>query len=118
MQASQALHAERSGGGGFSVLGILIEDSSGQPPTAADLRTWAKAYSVTFPVLGDPDKSAFKTFIPRGVLPAYLVIDREGIVRYRAVGAADDPAAEDKLKAALDAAGAPAPMSLPAGSDG
>lgn len=103
MQASETLHTERAAEG-FSSLGILIENTTGDPPSATDVKTWIKAYSVTFPVLADPDKSVFKTYVPTPVLPTSFVIDRAGIIRLRVQGTTDDAAGEAKLNAAIDEA--------------
>ena len=42
------------------MLEVLIENSSGGPPSTTDLKNWIKAYAVTFPVLADEDKSVFQ----------------------------------------------------------
>lgn len=103
MQASESLHTEK-GADGFSSLGILIENTTGDPPSATDVKTWMNAYAVTFPVLADPDKTVFKTYVPSPVLPTSLVIDRAGIIRMRLQGTTDDAATETKLRAAIDEA--------------
>ncbi len=103
MQASESLHNARAAEG-FSALGILIENTTGDPPTAKDVMTWMTAYGVTFPVLADPEKSVFETYVPSPVLPTSLVIDRSGIIRMRLQGTADDAATEAKLTAAIDQA--------------
>jgi hypothetical protein len=103
VQASESLHTERSAEG-FSSLGILIENTTGDPPTAANVKTWMTAYSVTFPVLADPEKAVFNLYVPSPVLPTSLVIDRAGIIRMRLQGTTDDAATEAKLRAAIDEA--------------
>ncbi len=103
MQASESLHTER-GDEGFSSLGILIENTTGDPPSASDVKTWIKAYAVTFPVLADPEKAVFNVYVPLPVLPTSLVIDRAGIIRMRLQGTTDDTATEAKLRAAIDEA--------------
>ena len=114
MQASETLFKERSSSG-FVVLEVLVENATGGPPTSDDVRTWIKGYGVTFPVIADPDKSVFKTYVPKTVLPTYLVIGRDGVITYRGQGTTDDAAEEDRVKAAIDAALA-APAKVPAGS--
>lgn len=103
MQASESLHTELSAEG-FSSLGILTENVTGDPPSATDVKNWIKAYSVTFPVLADPEKAVFKLYVPSPVLPTSLVIDRAGIIRMRLQGTTDDAATEAKLRAAIDEA--------------
>lgn len=86
------------------MLEVLIENSSGGPPSTTDLKNWIKAYAVTFPVLADEDKSVFQLYVPETVLPTYLLIGRDGVITHRAQGTTDDPAAEGQLDAAIDAA--------------
>jgi len=89
---------------GLVVLEVLVENSSGGPPSSIDLKNWIKAYAVTFAVLADRDKSVFRLYVPETVLPTYLVIGRDGVIVYRSQGTTDDPTAEDKLDTAIDAA--------------
>lgn len=106
MQASEALYKDL-GGRGFVVLGILVENATGGPTTPANLRTWTTAYSVTFPVLGDPEKTVFKTYVPQTLLPAFAIVGRDGVITYRGQGTTDDVAAEEKLRAEIKAALSP-----------
>jgi len=97
------LFQERSSAG-LVVLGVLVENATGGPPTSSDVKTWISVYKVTFPVVADPDKTVFEAYDPQRILPTYLVVGRDGVITYRAQGTTDDPSAEDKLKTAIDAA--------------
>lgn len=103
MQASEAFYKELSGRG-FVVLGILVENATGGPTTPDNLRTWTTAYNVTFPVLGDPEKSVFKTYVPQTLLPAFAIVGRDGVITYRGQGTTEAAASEEKLRAEINAA--------------
>jgi peroxiredoxin len=51
----------------------------------ADLQAFADELGLCLPVLRDPDRSAFRTF-GLDVLPAIIILDREGQVFHKAVG--------------------------------
>jgi len=103
VQASESLYTRKSADG-LTVIGILIENATAKPPTSADLRTWINAYSVTFPVLADPEKTAFAAYVPQTVLPAYFLVGRDGVIKLTSRGTTDDPGAEARLEAAIDQA--------------
>jgi len=90
---------------GRTLAGAAVRrNATAKPPTSADLGTWINAYSVTFPVLADPDKKAFAAYVPETVLPAYFLVGRDGVIKFTARGTTDDPAAEARLEAAINQA--------------
>lgn len=61
---------------GFQVITILISGS----PSA-----WAQQYNLTFPVLDDNNQSIWNIY-GEGYIPLNIIIDREGIIRYKEAG--------------------------------
>ena len=58
------------------------------------------SYDLSFPIVLDTDSSVIKAWPVKG-LPTTLVVDPEGLIRYRAIGARewDDPAILDAVRA-------------------
>ena len=48
-----------------------------------------------------PDSSAWEAWNPAGITPLFVLIDRQGIVRYRAAGASAITAVATKVKELL-----------------
>ncbi len=56
------------------VLGVMMENVSGAPPSTADLGEWVEAYDVTHPLLAGP--GALEAML-QGGYPTLPVIDRD-----------------------------------------
>lgn len=65
--------AERRGRG-FRVLGTLFQDAVSEPASPADAQTWAKAFSIDFPFVADPDHQ-LGLFTSANVAPFNLLVD-------------------------------------------
>ena len=98
--ALDSLHRE-FGARGLTVAGVSI-DVIGDTVSIAN---FARALGATYTLWLDPDDRVSNTFRAIGVPSSYL-IDRDGVLRWRALGAihASDP----KLRALLDSALGPA----------
>jgi peroxiredoxin len=69
---------------GFEVVGVSIDD-----PSARDaVERFRSEFGLSFPLLFDPDKSAYRSFQATGV-PETFLIDREGRIVERFVGPRD-----------------------------
>lgn len=103
--ALDSLHRE-FGARGLTVAGVSI-DVIGDTVSIA---SFARALGASYPLWLDPDDRVSNTFRAIGVPSSYL-IDRDGVLRWRALGAihASDP----KLRALLDSALGPALPSAP-----
>ncbi len=64
---------------GFQVITLLI---SGKPSD------WAQLHGLSFPILSDSDERYWQ-YYGEGPIPLNLVIDREGIIRYKQGGYAE-----------------------------
>jgi cytochrome c biogenesis protein CcmG, thiol:disulfide interchange protein DsbE len=75
---------------GFVVVGVdlLFQERSQYQRDVDDVRTFAKLYGVTYPMVLDEDGSASQAY---GIapLPTSYIIDRDGKVRYIQVGPLD-----------------------------
>jgi peroxiredoxin len=69
---------------GFEVLGVSIDD-----PSARDaIERFREEFGLTFPLLVDPDRSAYRAYQATGV-PETFLVDRAGRVVERFVGPRD-----------------------------
>jgi peroxiredoxin len=67
-------------GKGFEILAINIERDSKE-----EILEFMKELRLTFPVLLDPDMKVTRTYRLIG-LPVSMLIDRQGIIRYKQIG--------------------------------
>jgi len=71
-------------------LWVSVEDK--EEASDAYLRSFAKSLKVTFPVLRDPEKRAYKQFSERTRLPLVVIFDKEGkVVMPNQFGASSQP---------------------------
>jgi peroxiredoxin len=91
----QALHEEDPS---FTVIGVLIQNEDGDPPTTADAGVWADAFGLTFPALADEQQVSKPDWQPLQGLPATWVIDPDGYVVWAHRYSAD----ADELIEAID----------------
>lgn len=93
----QALHQTYSGSG-LEVIGVSIDESGSMDDVAA----FTHDYGMTYTIALDPDDHVSTAFRFQGV-PASVLIDRAGIVRWRHVGAFQvvDPEFQAALKKVL-----------------
>ncbi len=90
--ALSALQAAQ-GPDGAVFVGVNFRDD------AAAARAYLEEFGVTYPSLGDPTGSiAFRFGVP--YLPATIVVDAEGQMRFRAVGALDEETLGDLIRRA------------------
>ena len=77
----QALHQQFSGRG-LRVIGVSVDDAA----TAGDVADFVRDFGMTYTVLRDPANRISALFRLHGV-PGSFLIDRQGIVRWRRLGA-------------------------------
>jgi len=70
---------------GLRIVQILFQDAQGLPATKFFCRQWRDEYGLTFPVLVDP-LFTMESLLSLGQTPLNLLIDRDGVIRYRSVG--------------------------------
>ncbi len=96
MPQLQALHA-RYAARGFRMVGVSIDgDGAGDA-----IRRFVSEYKVTFPIWHDAEDRVTTVFRTVGV-PTTFLIDRQGVLRWRAVGAVEP--GDSTLTAAIEAA--------------
>lgn len=88
---------------GVRVLSVLIQDESYMAPDTADCTTWTSDNGLSNRVLIDPTQET-QLYFPMGALPALLVFDDMGTIRFREYGFAGG---FGTLRAELDALLAP-----------
>jgi peroxiredoxin len=101
MPGLQALH-ERFGARGLRVLAASIDGRGADPA----VRAFGEELGLTFTLLHDPDERVVRAFRTAGVPEAFL-IDREGRIAARWIGAFDplDPAVASRIERVLAGAG-------------
>ncbi|HUP01015.1 MAG TPA: TlpA disulfide reductase family protein [Gemmatimonadota bacterium] len=95
--ALQSLHVARAADG-LRIVGVSV-DARG---AVDDVRRFAGEFGITYELWHDPAEGVATAFLLHGV-PSTVLIDREGIVRWRHVGPIreDDPGLMAALSAAL-----------------
>jgi cytochrome c biogenesis protein CcmG/thiol:disulfide interchange protein DsbE len=79
---------------GVAVVGVNYKES------LDTIERFKAAHPIPYPVLRDRTGDLFKAWSP-GVMPATIVLDRQGRARWRTVG--EIPADDTRLRAAIDA---------------
>ena len=67
------------------VVVAVIQDEDYAAPDAAFCQDWVDTYGLTNPVVMDPTQET-GIYFPAGSLPAALIVDSEGTIRYREYG--------------------------------
>lgn len=107
MPALQRLH-ETMAGQGLNIVAVSVD----APPTtlnplgqlATDVQDFIDRFGLTFTVLHDPSGDIQTVFQTNG-LPTTYIIDRDGRIRRKVMGAAawDEPAFADEIRKLLEA---------------
>jgi len=79
---------------GLVMVGVSV-DGAGM---GGDVRDFAQAHGMTYPIWLDPDKQLALKFLTLGV-PETFLIDRTGVIRWRKIGAL--PVGDTTLAAAI-----------------
>jgi cytochrome c biogenesis protein CcmG/thiol:disulfide interchange protein DsbE len=85
---------QKYSGDGLQILGVIYNDG---PQTATD---FAKSYGATWPLLQDPNQTAWKSF-KNSLVPVSYYIDRDGIVRAVSYGPPPSGYLDDEIKQIL-----------------
>jgi thiol-disulfide isomerase/thioredoxin len=80
------------------VISVLIQDDAFAAPSPSFCQSWVNTYGLRFPVLMDT-RQVTQVYFPMGALPANLIVDSRGVIRYREYGAS---AGLRTLRSALD----------------
>ncbi len=73
---------------GVRVIQVIIQDQNFAAPTTDYCQTWVDRFGLTNVELIDPAQIT-NVFFPDGSLPSSIIVDRNGIIRYRENGATD-----------------------------
>jgi len=82
---------------GVNFVGLDVSDQD------AAAREYTKKYGVPYPSILDPAGTTLASIpsVPPGALPSTLILDREGRIAVRFIGAVMEPAFTEKLNAVL-----------------
>lgn len=83
---------------GVRVVQVMLQNPDGTAATPEFCQNWVDTYDLRFPEVLDPDGTTW-VFAPDNALPATVIIDSAGIIRYREYGTT---ANLSSLTAALD----------------
>ena len=83
---------------GVRIVQVLVQNPDRTAITGAFCNTWVSRYGLTIPELMDPEQ-ALQPYYPGLAFPGNLIVDRRGLIRYRAYGTETGLTA---IKAALD----------------
>lgn len=76
------------GSRGVRLVQIIVDGPTRNSPfSPAQCQGWVDAYGLVNPELMDPGGAVTGAFFPDGSLPSTLIIDREGVIRFRENGA-------------------------------
>jgi len=74
---------------GLRIYQVLFETETGAAATTQFCKEWRDKFGLTFPVVIDPDFTVEPHFSGAGAVgstPLNLLVDRDGIIRFRAAG--------------------------------
>ncbi|MDQ3031400.1 MAG: TlpA family protein disulfide reductase [Myxococcota bacterium] len=80
------------------VVQVMLQNPDGTAATPAFCQDWVDTYDLRFPEVLDPDGTTW-IFAPDNALPATVIVDSAGVIRYREYGTT---ANLSSLTAALD----------------
>lgn len=104
--ACYAQHTHDSyAGDGVVYLTVLPQNTHGQPPTVDDLNDWSQDFSITAPIVSDPDHGWSRAATPTNSYPALVVADRQLTVTARVEVNGPPDAVDNAVRAAIEAAG-------------
>lgn len=83
---------------GVRVVQVMLQNPDGTAATPAFCQQWVDMYGLEFPELLDPAGTTW-VYAPDNALPATVIVDDQGIIRYREYGTT---ANLSSLTAALD----------------
>lgn len=84
MQVEREL-VQRYAGRGLRIVQVLVQDPQRRAITPAQCTTWVSRYGLSFPVLMDP-QFVTQPFVPMGAFPGNVLVDAQGIIRWREYG--------------------------------
>ncbi|MEQ8453695.1 MAG: redoxin domain-containing protein [Sandaracinaceae bacterium] len=86
----QAMVADAYAARGVNVVTALVLDDDWRAPDASFCRDWVTAYGLRSPVLLDPTHET-GIYFPAALLPAFVIVDRDGVIRRRRYGYSEGP---------------------------
>jgi hypothetical protein len=85
---------------GFVYITVLMIGNEGGPPTVEDCREWADLFGISAPILADEIQEVWNLYDDMGFTPLTLIMDRNMIIRYKAVGY--DSSVERQFRALIE----------------
>jgi cytochrome c biogenesis protein CcmG/thiol:disulfide interchange protein DsbE len=82
---------KKYGSAGLQFLGVAVDDEG-----LAKVKPWAESHGIAYPVLL-PDQEIFKKYGDMSAIPVTIIIDRNGNITERYVGARQKQVLEEKL---------------------
>lgn len=73
---------------GVRVIQILVQDESYAAPTLSYCESWVDRFGLTNIELIDPEQIT-QIYFPGNALPSTIIVDREGVIRFRENGATE-----------------------------
>lgn len=73
---------------GVRVIQILIQDENYRVPTERFCNSWVSRYGLTNTQLLDPEQIS-NIYFPDNSLPSTIIVDRQGVIRFRENGVSD-----------------------------
>lgn len=73
---------------GVRVIQILIQDENYRVPTERFCNNWVSRYGLTNTQLLDPEQIS-NIYFPDNSLPSTIIVDRQGVIRFRENGVSD-----------------------------
>lgn len=83
---------------GVRVVQVMLQDPFGNAASPEFCQEWVDRYELEFPVVLDPASTSW-VYAPDNALPATVIVDDQGVIRYREYGTT---ANLSSLTAALD----------------
>jgi len=79
---------------GVEIVGLSLDAMTGGPATADQLRPFVQKNGMTYPVVVATEKIV-RDFDPGDAIPVTFILDKQGRVRHKQVGAVDRDTLED-----------------------
>jgi thiol-disulfide isomerase/thioredoxin len=79
---------EKNKSRGLEIIGLSLDSLTGGPATADDLRPFVRKFKISYPVVV-ASQGLIRDFDPGEAIPVTFILDKQGRVRHKQVGAVD-----------------------------